>query len=135
LAALGDAASKAKNGTTLAAVGSADLASSKKPATLKAIAEKRPAPHANAVASLSYGKTRVVSRSHAKSRAVAWKGSSKSRYAKTQTRYGKAIGVAMERQIHASKRSARMAAKATARRMAARSFGFRNHHAKTASAW
>src|SRR5215475_10046091 len=32
LAALGEAASKAKNGTTLAAVGSADLGSSKKPA-------------------------------------------------------------------------------------------------------
>ena len=135
LAALGEAASKAKNGTTLAPVGSADLASSKKPATLRAIAEKRPTPHANAVASLSYGKTRVVSRSHAKSKAVAWKGSSQSRYAKTQTRYGKAIAVALERQTNASKRSARLAAKATARRMAARSFGFRNHRAKTASAW
>ena len=133
LAALGEAASKAKNGTTLAAVGSADLASSKKPATLKAIAEKRPAPNANAAASLSYGKTRVVSRSHAKT--VAWKGSSKSRYAKIQTRYGNAIAVALERHTNASKRSARLAAKATARKMAARSFGFRNHRAKTASAW
>jgi rare lipoprotein A len=135
LAALGEAASKAKNGTTLTAVGSADLTSSKKPATLKAIAEERPASHANAVAWLSYSKSRVASRSHAKSKAVVWKGSSKSRYAKTQTRHGKAMAVAMERPTHASKRAARLAAKATGRRVAARSFGSRSHHAKTASAW
>jgi rare lipoprotein A len=135
LAALGEAASKAKNGTTLAAVGSADLASSKKPATLKAIAEKRPAPHANAVASLSYGKTRVVSRSHAKSKAVAWKGSSKSRYAKTTNSLWQG-----NRRCH-GKADSRLKALRKAGRQGdgekdgARSFGFRNHLAKTASAW
>jgi rare lipoprotein A len=135
LAALGEAASRVKDGTTLAAVGSADLTSSKKPAGAKAVAEKRHASHAKAVASLRYGKAKVASRSHAKSKTVAWKASSISRYARSQSRYGRAIAVAMERPTHASKRAAKLAAKASARRMASGSFGSRSHHARTASAW
>jgi rare lipoprotein A len=135
LAALGNAAAKVKNGTTLAAVGTADLTPSKSRANLKAVAERRPGSHAKAVASLRYAKTRVASRGHGRSRAVAWKSSSKARYAKSQSRYGKAIALSVERPSHVSKRAARLAAKASAERMAARSFGSRGHHAKTASAW
>jgi rare lipoprotein A len=77
LEVLGEAAVKVKNGTTLAAVGRADLTPSTKPVHMAAVAE-RPASHGKAVASLRYGKTRVASRSYARSRAVGWKGSSKS---------------------------------------------------------
>jgi len=78
LEALGEAAVKVKNGTTLAAVGRADLTPSTTPVHMAAVAETPPASHGKAVASLRYGKTRVASRSHARSRAVGWKGSSKS---------------------------------------------------------
>jgi rare lipoprotein A len=134
LEVLGEAAVKVKNGTTLAAVGRADLTPSTKPVHMAAVAE-RPASHGKAVASLRYGKTRVASRSYARSRAVGWKGSSKSRYAKTQSRHSAMDVAATERPTHASKRAAKLAAKASARRMAARSGGARSHNAKTASAW
>jgi rare lipoprotein A len=135
VAALGNAAAKVKNGTTLAAVGTADLTPSKSRAKLQAVAEKQPVSHAKAVASLRYAKTKVASHSHGRSKAVAWKNSSKSRYARSQGRYGKAIAFRMERPSYASKRAAKLAAKASVRRMAVRSFGSRSHHAKTASAW
>ena len=85
LEALGEAAAKVKNGTTLAAVGRADLAPAPNSVGMRAIAEKRPASYGKAVASLRYGKTRIASRGHARSTAVSWKGSSKSRYTMTQT--------------------------------------------------
>jgi len=83
LEALGEAAAKVKNGTTLAAVGRADLAPATNSVGMRAIAE--PASYGKAVASVRYGKTRIASRSHARSRVVSWKGSSKSRYTKTQS--------------------------------------------------
>ena len=85
LEALGEAAAKVKNGTTLAAVGRADLAPATNSVGMRAIVEKRPASYGKAVASLRYGKTRIASRGHARSTAVSWKGSSKSRYTMTQT--------------------------------------------------
>jgi hypothetical protein len=51
-------------------VGRADLAPATNSVGMRAIAEKRPASYGKAVASLRYGKTRVASRSHARSRAA-----------------------------------------------------------------
>jgi rare lipoprotein A len=129
LAALGEAASKAKDGTVLAAVGGADLTPSTRRPKVKAVAEKRPVSHAKTVASMRYAKARVASRSHAKSKAIASKGSSKSRYARNA--YRRPIAVALERPTHASKRAA--AAKASAKRMASRASS--RHVARAASAW
>src|SRR5262245_2675046 len=70
LAALGEVAAKSKGGTTLAAVGTADLTPSKSRAKLTAVAERRPASHGKAVASMTYTQARVASRSHAKSKAI-----------------------------------------------------------------
>jgi rare lipoprotein A len=71
LEARGEAAAKVKNGTTLAAVGRADLAPATNSVGMRAIVEKRPASYGKAVASLRYGKTRVASRSHAASKRAA----------------------------------------------------------------
>jgi hypothetical protein len=52
LEALGEAAAKVKNGTTLAAVGRADIAPATNSVGMRAIAEKRPTSYGKAVASV-----------------------------------------------------------------------------------
>jgi rare lipoprotein A len=162
VAALGEAASKAKDGAAVAAVANLDLRSDETSPKVKAIADKRSASNSKVVGSLRYAKTKTVaSRSHAKSKAVASKASSKTRYAakghhthvkatgmiaeskaSSKTRYAakgqhthvKATGMIAEKSSHSTKRAAKLAAKASAKTFAVKSAGPRGH-ARMASAW
>jgi rare lipoprotein A len=136
LAALGEAASKVKNSASLAAVANVDLTPSEAPPKMKAVAGKHTASNGKAVASLRYAKPKVASRTHAKSKTVAWRASSKTRSAaKSHNVHGKATAIVAERSSHVGKRSAKLAAKASVTKFAAKSAGSRGHNAKMASAW
>jgi rare lipoprotein A len=127
LAALGEAASKVKNGASLAAVANVDLTPSETPPKAKAVAEKQAAKKTR-VASLNYVVPKArVAHARAKSKTVAWKASSKTRYA-AKSRHQHMITLA-ERPSHAEKRVAKLEAKAAAKKLAAKSFA-RGRNAK-----
>jgi hypothetical protein len=133
---LGEAASKVKNSASLAAVANIDLTPSEAPPKMKAVAGKRTASNGKAVASMRYAKAKVASRTHAKSKTVASRASSKTRSAaKSHNVHGRATAMVAERSAHAGKRAAKLAAKASAKKFAAKSAGSRGHATKMASAW
>ena len=140
LVALGEAASKVKNGASLAAVANVNLTPSETPPRVKAVAEKRTASKKTQVASLNYVAPKAhASPAHAKSKAVASKASSskassKTKFAaKSHRTHSKATVMVAEKSSHAAKRSAKLAAKASAKKLAARNFS-RGHSTKMA-AW
>jgi rare lipoprotein A len=135
LVALGEAASKVKNSASLAAVANVDLTPSETPPKVKAVAGKHTASNGKAVASVKYVKAKVASRAHAKSKTVASRASSKTKYAKSHSVRGKATAMVAGRSSYAGKNAVKLAAKASAKKFAAKSVGSRSHNAKMASAW